>query len=112
MSRERVVAKTEENMCTPFCKFFRCKKKALLLMKKGRNPVAWCKWAMDNCIGPNCTFAFCIKHALREDKLCGLKVRREVKETKPEKEEREPVISERLKQKIKKRLRREWEEYL
>ena len=113
MSKERVKRGVKEpsgNRCTPFCQFFRCKKKALLIVRKGKKPVAWCKWAMDNCIGPDCTFAFCVKHSLRDDKLCGLKVKREAKEVKL-KEEREPVISERLKQKIKKRLR-EWEEYL
>jgi len=58
--------------CWPYCVFFKCGKHAL----KTRGSVVRCLWINDDCIGPSCSFALCIRGKMVSGNRCGLTVRR------------------------------------
>ena len=58
--------------CWPKCIWFKCAKRALTF----RSGTAWCSWTNDNCIGPSCSYALCIRSKLLPGNRCGLVVRR------------------------------------
>ena len=62
--------------CDPICEFFECKQKAL---SRNRNLV-FCKWGEDECQGPSCNYASCIKGRLLANGLCGLAIRRRTRD--------------------------------
>ncbi len=60
--------------CNPLCPFFRCSKNALrtaTVYYRGRPmKVAMCAWIGDKCIGAQCRYAACAKHAMLPDGRC------------------------------------------
>ena len=60
--------------CNPLCPFFVCSYKALQVTTtfyRGRQVrVAMCKWIGDKCIGSQCRYASCAKHAMLPDGRC------------------------------------------
>ena len=60
--------------CNPLCPFFRCNYNALQVTTtyyRGRPmKVAMCRWIGDKCIGPQCRYASCAKHAMLPDGRC------------------------------------------
>ncbi len=60
-----------EKMCVgPACPEFKCLKKALKLVRKGKTAVAICNLTGDQCIGYKCQFASCTAHALTPEGRC------------------------------------------
>lgn len=60
--------------CNPLCPYFRCMKKALQIRTeyyRGRPiKIALCSWTGDKCIGSQCRYAYCTKHAMLPDGRC------------------------------------------
>ena len=40
----------------------------------------YCRWADDDCSGPECNYAICIKRRLLTGRVCGLTIRRKTRE--------------------------------
>jgi len=80
--------------CHASCKFFRCARKSLDIRRTGKNVQYYCKWVGDLCEGGSCTYATCVKHALRSDGTCGLAEprRKRPKRTVREREEKEEKV--------------------
>ncbi len=70
---------SQRKPCNPTCRNFICLKKALRIIRRGKNVVAWCTWVNDFCQGGKCKFAGCKAHALLPDGTCGIEMRKEVK---------------------------------
>ena len=66
--------------CSPFCKYFRCARKALLF--KGDRRV--CKLTNDDCDPLTCQFASCAINKLLPDGRCGLYIERKAKQKRRE----------------------------
>ncbi|MEB3851381.1 MAG: hypothetical protein LRS49_02215 [Desulfurococcales archaeon] len=64
--------------CNPLCPFFRCLKNALMVRTeyyRGRPiKVPMCSWIGDRCIGAQCRYAHCEKHAMLPDGRCAFAV--------------------------------------
>lgn len=95
--------------CQPSCKLFRCARKSLEIKRSGRNVGYYCRWVGDVCEGGSCTYAICIKYALRSDGTCGLAEPKEKRRPKRKVEGREERV--RLASKALKKFR-EYEKFI
>lgn len=66
----------EPKRCYPACDTFRCGQKALTRMERR----IYCRWADDDCSGPECNYALCLQRRLVTGGICGLTIRRKTKE--------------------------------
>jgi len=79
--------------CQANCKFFRCARKSLEIRRTGRKIEYYCRWVGDLCEGGSCTYATCVKHALRSDGTCSLaEPKRKPRRTVRERKEREEKV--------------------
>ncbi|NPB00351.1 MAG: hypothetical protein GXO10_03155 [Crenarchaeota archaeon] len=67
----------------PKCPEFRCLKRCLKIVRRGKDVQVICTLTNDVCIGAKCQFASCMARALTPDGKC-LKSRREEGERSPE----------------------------
>lgn len=74
VTREEPKPRPIGDKCNPLCPFFRCSKNALRITTvyyRGRPmKVAMCAWIGDKCIGAQCRYASCAKHAMLPDGRC------------------------------------------
>ena len=40
----------------------------------------YCRWADDDCVGPSCNYAMCIRGKLLSGRVCGMYIRRKTDE--------------------------------
>ena len=62
--------------CFPACESFKCGQHTLTSM--GRR--IYCRWADDDCVGPTCNYALCVRGRLLSNGVCGLSVKRKTNE--------------------------------
>ena len=75
--KEVVVVLTESpKRCFPGCESFRCGQKALVY----KSQRIYCRWADDDCSGPECNYAICLQRRLVGGGLCSLTIRRKTDE--------------------------------
>ena len=67
----------EFKRCSPVCDAFRCGQKALNY--SGQRVT--CRWADDECAGPTCNYAICVREKMLTGGACGLSVRRKTEES-------------------------------
>ena len=73
----RVVHRLDEDKsCIPYCEAFKCSQRAFTNI--GRR--VYCRWADDDCVGPSCNYALCIRGRLLLNGICGLSVKRKTNE--------------------------------
>ncbi|MFH0897219.1 MAG: hypothetical protein V1850_04130 [Candidatus Bathyarchaeota archaeon] len=89
--------------CFPACESFKCGQLSLSSMDQR----IYCRWADDDCVGPTCNYATCIRGRLLSNGVCGLSVKRKTnEEAGPEAIEVDNIISNiRLKGKLSRRFR-------
>ena len=66
----------EIKRCFPACDSFRCGQRALSYSGQRVS----CRWADDECSGPTCNYAICIREKMLTGGVCGLNVRRRTEE--------------------------------
>ena len=62
----------DRGLCWPQCVWFKCGKRVLQI----RGRAIYCTWLNDDCAGPSCSFALCVRGKMLPDSRCGLIVRR------------------------------------
>jgi hypothetical protein len=89
--------KLSSQRCVPRCEVFQCGQRALIFQKNR----AYCRWADDQCSGPDCNYASCGRGRLLANGTCGLNVKRKTRdETGPEAFEAPPVKLRKLRRRI------------
>ena len=91
-------APSQGGLCSPKCRFFICKKRAL----RPRGNSMWCAWTGDECNPAICNYAACAKRRLLPNGVCAMTVkRRTVERGGPE---REPKIGVKVRGKLFKKM--------
>ncbi|MEM2094370.1 MAG: hypothetical protein QXI32_03635 [Candidatus Bathyarchaeia archaeon] len=85
--------------CSPFCDAFKCGQRALNY--SGHR--AHCRWADDDCAGPSCNYAICVREKMLSGGVCGLSVRRKTEEAHAPQPTLDPGIK--LREKLARRFR-------
>ena len=68
----RVEGPDKNGYCWARCTWFKCEKRVLRHMGK----VIWCEWLEQECLGPSCAYASCIRNKLLNNNKCGLVIKR------------------------------------
>lgn len=89
----------DRKRCEPDCEFFQCEQRAM--MKKGGKVL--CRWGEDECRGPSCNYAKCIRGRMLANGLCGLTIRRRTRGV--EEEEIDEIQGVRIRGRLSSRLR-------
>ena len=83
----------------PRCEFFRCGQRAIIYQKNR----VYCRWADDQCSGPDCNYASCGRGRLLANGACGMSVKRKTRdEIEPEVFEAPPI---KLRGKLRRRIK-------
>ncbi|MCS6767830.1 MAG: hypothetical protein RMJ59_08285 [Candidatus Nitrosocaldus sp.] len=73
----KVEGPDKDGMCWPKCTWFKCGKNVL----RFRGNVLWCDWLEQECVGPSCAYASCVRSKLLAEGRCGLVIRRRTRDS-------------------------------
>ena len=62
----------ENKACFPDCESFKCSQRSLTRVGNKM----YCRWADDDCVGPTCNYALCIRGRILSNGVCGLTIKR------------------------------------
>jgi hypothetical protein len=73
----KVEGPDKDGFCWPKCVWFKCAKNVL----RPKGNVLWCDWLEQECLGPSCAYASCIRNKLLAENKCGLVIKRITRDT-------------------------------